>query len=226
MPRKIRNTVPKNNNVIQNSQSHARSSLETIPVLRGITQTSRFQVLHLQAKMCLNIPKQIPRSNTQENNKTIQVRNEANSSPQPLRKRGIQNIEERGVREREKIEMNLLFMMRAGPVRMTQSTPQAVDPISSMRTAVYPPLKSVGNSAANENSPFQIGLESSRNLGLYKPTAPDPNQDTWAYNFEANSSEVGPPPPTRTFAANSSGSGKRTEIIYPFSRVGDALMCV
>ena len=89
-----------------------------------------------------------------------------------------------------------------------------------MRTAVYPPLESVGNPTANENSLFQIGLESSRNLGLYKPTAPDPNQDTWAYNLEANSSEVGPPSPTRTFAANSSGSGKRTGIIYPLQPRG------
>ena len=89
-----------------------------------------------------------------------------------------------------------------------------------MRTAVYPPLESVGNPTANENSPFQIGRESSRNLGLYKPTAPDPDQDTWAYNFEANSSEVGPPSPTRTFAANSLGSGKRTGIIYPLQPHG------
>ena len=36
--------------------------------------------------------------------------------PHPLRKRGIENIEERGVREREKTEVNLLFMMRAGPI--------------------------------------------------------------------------------------------------------------
>ena len=105
-------------------------------------------------------------------------------------------------------------------MRVTQSVPQAVDPISSMRTAVYPPLESVGNPTANENSPFQIGRESSRNLGLYKPAAPDPNQDTWAYNFAANSSEVGPPSPTRTFAANSLGSGNRTGIIYPLQPRG------
>ena len=105
-------------------------------------------------------------------------------------------------------------------MRVTQSLPQAVDAISSIRTAVYPPLESVGNPTANENSPFQIGLESSRNLGLYKPTAPDPDQDTWAYNFEANSSEVGPPSPTRTFAVNSSGSGKRTGIIFPLQPRG------
>ena len=103
---------------------------------------------------------------------------------------------------------------------MTQSTPQAVDPISPMRTAVYPRPESVGNSSTNENSPFQIGQESSRNLGLYKPAAPDQNQDTWAYDFEVNSSGIGPPSPTRTFAAKSSGSGKRTGIIYPLQPRG------
>ena len=106
------------------------------------------------------------------------------------------------------------------PARVNQSTSQAVDPISPMRTAVYPPPESVGNSSTNENSPFQIGLESSRNLGLYKPAVPDQDQDTWAYDLEANSSGIGPPSPTRTFAANSSGSGKRTEIVYPLQPRG------
>ena len=125
-PRKNHNTVAKNNNVIQNSQSHAQSSLETIP---SASSPRRNVPKHSQA---------MPRSNIQE----------------------------------------------------------------------------------NKNSPFQIGRESSRNLGLYKPTPPDPNQDTWAYNFAANSSEVGPPSPTRTFAANSSGSGNRTGIIYPLQPRG------
>ena len=150
----------------------------------------------------------------------------------PLRKRGIENIEERRARERENNSESFIHDARwanqsslvpassSVPVRVTQSVPQAVDPISSMRMAVYPPLESVGNPTANENSPFQIGLESIRNLGLYKPTAPDPDQDTWAYNFEANSSEVGPPSPTRTFAANSSGSRNRTGIIHPLQPRG------
>ena len=38
----------------------------------------------------------------------------------PLRKRGIENIEERGVRKRGKTEVNLLFMMRAGPISAQQ----------------------------------------------------------------------------------------------------------
>ena len=88
--------------------------LKPSPVLRGITQTSRFQVLHLHAEMRLNIPKQCPgvilKKITKRSKCVIIV------LPNPLRKKGIENIEERGVREREKIEMNLLFMMRARPI--------------------------------------------------------------------------------------------------------------
>ena len=175
----------------------------------------------------------MPRSNTQENNKTIQVRNEANSSSQPpKKKRDRKHRKERCARERENRSESFIHDARWAnqhsvvpgspvvPVRMTQSTPQAVDPISPMQTAVYPPPESVGNSSTNENSPFQIGLESSRNLGLYKPAVPDQNQDTWAYDLEANSSKIGPPSPTRTFAANSSGSGNRTGIVYPLQPCG------
>ena len=194
------------------------------PVLPGIIPPSRFPVLLLLVKVSVNQCPGIMYSNKEKQFKCI-ARLVVLLSP--LRKRGIVNIEGRGVREREKIiesfihdarqanQRSLVPASSSVPVRVTQSVPQAVDPISSMRTAVYPPLESVGNPTANENSPFQIGLESSRNLGLYKPTAPDPNQDTWAYNFAANSSEVGPPSPTSTFAANSSGSGNRTGIIYP-----------
>ena len=233
VPRKNRNTVPKNNNVIQNSQSHARSSFETIPSASWYNSNLPLPSASSPSR---NVPKHsqtMPRSNTQENNKTIQVRNEANSSPQPpKKKRDRKHRRERHAKERENRnesfihdacwanQRSLVPGSSSVPVRVTQSVPQAVDPISSMRTAVYPPLESVGNPTANENSPFQIGLESSRNLGLYKPTAPDPDQDTWAYNFEANSSEVGPPSPTRTFAANSSGSGNRTGIIYPLQPRG------
>ena len=103
---------------------------------------------------------------------------------------------------------------------MTQSLPEAIDPISPMRTAVYPPSGFVGNPPTNDNSPFQIGRESSRNLSLYKPAVPDQNQETWAYDLEANSSGIGPPSPTRTFAANSSGSGNRTGIVYPLQPRG------
>ena len=159
---------------------------------------------------------------------TTQVHNAANSSSlPPKRKRDHKHRRERRAKEREnKIEAfihdarwanqrSLVPASSSVPVRVTQSDPQDIDPISSMRTAVYPPLESVGNSTANENSPFHIGLESSRNLGLYKPVAPDPNQDTWAYSSAANSSDLGPPSPTRTSATNSSESRTRTGIVYP-----------
>ena len=84
-----------------------------------------------------------------------------------------------------------------------------------MRTAMYLPPESVGNSSTNDNSPFQIGLESCEFPGLYKPADPDPQHDTWAYSSAANSSELGPPSPPRTSAAHSSNSRTRTGIVYP-----------
>ena len=56
---------------------------------------------------------------------------------------------------------------------------------------MYPHSRIVGDSLTNENSPFQIGLESSRILGLYKPAVPDHQQDTHARTFRANSSGSG-----------------------------------
>ena len=169
-----------------------------------------------------------PRNNSQQKEGTTQVHNKANSSSlPPKRKRDRKHRRERRARERENRnesfihdarwanQRSLVPVSSSVPVRVTQSVPQDIDPISSIWTAVYPPLESVGNSAANENSPFQIGLESSRNLGLYKPTAPDPNQDTWAYSSAANSLDLGSPSPARTSAANSSESRTRTGIVYP-----------
>ena len=228
VPRNNHNTVPKNNKVVQNSKSHARSSLETIPSASWYNSNLPLPSASSPRK---NVPKYsqtMPRSNTQENNKTIQMRNEANSSSHPpKKKRDRRHRRERRARERENRGESFIHDTRwanqrslvpgssSVPVRMTQSTSQAVDPISPMRTAVYPPPESVGNSSTNENSPFQIGRESSKNLDLYKPAAPDQNQDTWAYDFEANSSGIGPPSPTRTFAANSSGSGKKDRNYIP-----------
>ena len=73
-----------------------------------------------------------------------------------------------------------------------------------MRTAVYPPSRIVGDSPTNENSPFQIGLESSRFPGLYKPAVPDQQKDTGTNNLRARSS----------------GTGPRAGIIYPLQPRG------
>ena len=59
----------------------------------------------------------------------------------------------------------------AVPAGATQPLPENRDPTSARRTTVYPPSPIVGNSLTNENSPFQIGLESSRFPGRSRPAA-------------------------------------------------------
>ena len=156
----------------------------------------------------------------------------------PLRERGIADIEESGGRERERerarerenrnesfihdarwaTQCSLVPTSSSVPVGMTQSGPQGSDPISAMRPAVYHPPESVGNPLTNDNSPFQIDLESGEfpglRPGLYKPADTDPQHDTWAFSPAAYSSEQGPPSPTRTPAACSSDSRTRTGIVY------------
>ena len=100
----------------------------------------------------------------------------------------------------------------AVPAGATQPQPENSDPKSTRRTAVYPPSRIVGDSLANENSPFQIGLESSRIPGLYKPAVPDQQQDTQARTFRVNNSGSGtssPPyllPYTKPFSGRPAGS--------------------
>ena len=233
VPRNNHNTVPRNNNVVQNSDSHARSPLETIPSASWYNSNLPLPSASSPRKNVSKHSQSVPRSNNHENSKTTQVVNNAKcSSPPPKKKRDRKYRRERRERERENKSASFIHDARWAsqstavpgspvvPARVTQSTPQAIDPISPMRTAVYPPPGFVGNPPTNDNSPFQIGLESSRNLGLYKPTVPDQNQDTWAYDFVANSSGIGPPSPTRTFEANSSGSGTRAGIVYPLQPRG------
>ena len=88
---------------------------------------------------------------------------------------------------------------------------------------MYPPSRNVGDSPTNENSPFQIGLESSEIPGLYKPAVPDQQQDTLTRTFRARSSGSGPSSPIRTFRARSSGSGPRAGIVYPLQPRGRRL---
>ena len=98
------------------------------------------------------------------------------------------------------------------PAGVTQPLPENSDPTSARRTAVYPPSRIVGDSLANENSPFQIGLESSRIPGLYKLAVPNQQQDTQARPFRVNKSGSGtssPPyllPYTKPFSGQPAGS--------------------
>ena len=99
------------------------------------------------------------------------------------------------------------------------------DPTSSKRTAVYPPSRIVGDPTANENSPFQLSLESSRFPGLYKPAVPDQQQDTTARTFRVKNSGSGissPPyllPYTKPFSGRTAGSSMTS----PTREAGEAL---
>ena len=95
----------------------------------------------------------------------------------------------------------------AGHAGATQTQPEGSDPTSTRRTAVYPPSWIVGNSWTNENSPFQIGLVSSRNLGLYKPDVPDHQQDTQAGTLRVKNSGSGTSSPPYLLP--------RAGIVYP-----------
>ena len=89
-----------------------------------------FQVLHLHAEIWLNIPKQCPGIIFKKITKTRLI-----ILLKPLRKRGIEDIEERGVRERENRNESFIHDARwanqrslvpassSVPMRVTQSVP-------------------------------------------------------------------------------------------------------
>ena len=101
---------------------------------------------------------------------------------------------------------------RPGRAGATQTLLEDSDPTSSMRTAVYPPSRIVGNPAANENSPFHLGLESGEFQGLYKLAVPDQREDSTARPSRVKNSGSGissPPylqPYTKPFSGRTAGS--------------------
>ena len=111
----------------------------------------------------------------------------------------------------------------AGQAGATQTQPEGSDPTSTRRTAVYPPSWIVGNSSTNENSPFQIGLESSRIPGLYKPAVPDQQQDTQARTFRANGSGTSSPPYLLSYSQPFPGRPSGSIMTGPTREAGEAL---
>ena len=226
MPRNNQQTVPRNK-VVKHSVVRARAPLENIPSSSWYN-SNLSSVSNSRSSVC----NPVPRTNLQRNNETISVREQAVSSSLPhKRKRDRKHRRERRAREREERREAFIHDARwasqrpgdpsssSVPAPVTQSGLQDSDPISAMRPAVYYPSESVGNPLTNDNSPFQIDLESGEfpglRPGLYKPADPAPQHDTWAFSPAAYSSEKGPPSPTRTLAASSSDSRTRTGIVYP-----------
>ena len=111
VPRNNQQTVPRNNNVENNN--NARAPLDIIPSASWFNLTSRLLVFPLLVLVSVTqCPGLICRI-TRERPKCIM--------PQialllPLREKGIVSTEGRGVREKEKVKMRHLFMMRAGPI--------------------------------------------------------------------------------------------------------------
>ena len=222
-------TVPRNNKVVNHSDACARAPLDNIPSSSWFNSNlSHSSIPNPRSSVC----NPVPRTNLQSNKETIQVREQAvSSSLPPKRKRDRKHRRERRVKEREERSEAFIYDARwasqrpgdpsssSVPAQVTQSGLQDSDPISAMRPAVYHPPESVGNSLTNDNSPFQIDLESDEFPGLlpglYKPADPDPQHDTWPFSPAAYSSDKGPPSPTRTPVARSSDSRTRTGIVYP-----------
>ena len=114
----------------------------------------------------------------------------------------------------------------------TQSQLEDSDPTSMMRTAVYPDPSIHSQtfaqppiSAANENSPFHLGLESGEFPGLYKPAVPDQRQDSTARPLRVNNSGSGisSPPYLQPYTKPFSGRPARSQITCPKREAGRAL---
>ena len=107
----------------------------------------------------------------------------------------------------------------------TQPQLEGSDPTSSKRTAVYPPSRIVGDPTANENSPFQLGLESSRFPGLYKPAVPDHQQDMTARTFRVKNSgsDISSPPYLLPYTKPFSGRTAGSSMTSPTREAGEAL---
>ena len=161
--------------------------------------------------------------------KTI-ITNGHNSRPPKKKRNRYYRRERRAIERAERGEMFNHDARRATqrpgapssspvPNRLTQPGLLHSDPISAMRPAVYSPDTLVGSPTANDNSPFHLDQDLGESAGLlpglYKPAVPDPQHHTWTSSFKANSLDTGPPSPTRTSEASSSGSQTRTGIIYP-----------
>ena len=107
----------------------------------------------------------------------------------------------------------------------TQPQPEDSYPTSTRRTAVYLPSRIVGEPTANENSPFQLGLELSRIPDLYKPAVPDQQQDTPARTFRVKNSGSGisSPPYLLPYSQPFSGQPAGSQMTGPTREAGEGL---
>ena len=216
-----RNTAPRSDSRVNSSAPIPRNPLDPIPSASwNNSSMCDPSVPHPSNSVCSNL-RCVPRNNNSENEvSAIATRG---SSPAPLssappkkcrmrRRRQARRAANRNTENSSAAPLTQdarwANQRAAVPAGATQPLPENSDPISARRTAVYPPSRIVGDSLANENSPFQIGLESSR----IPAAIPDQQQDTQARPFSVNNSGSGtssPPyllPYTKPFSGRPAGS--------------------
>ena len=166
------------NNTVKSSDSIPRNPLDPIPSTSWYNSSFSVPSAPPPRNSVYSHSRSVPRIN-KENTSENKMSASAKCSSPPLRKGGPEKEELKGVPEGENRNSSFIHDARwanqraavpgipAVPERVTQPLPEAVDPTSTMRTAVYPPSRIGGDSLTNENSPFQIGLESSGFPGLY-----------------------------------------------------------
>ena len=210
-----RKTVPRNNTV-QNSDSIPRNPLDPIPSASWYNSSYPVPSASPPRNSVHSHSHPVPRINKENNSENEMSASATRSSPPPKKRRSRKRRIERRVLERKSRNSSFIQDARwanqrtavpaipAVPATVTQPLPETSDPTSTMRTAVYPPSRIVGDPPTNENSLFQIGLESSRIPGQYKPAVPDQQHHTWIKNLRARSS----------------GTGPRAGIVYPLQSSG------
>ena len=212
--------------------------LPPFPVTLYIIPVSLIPVFPIPITLCAHIPNMCPSIRKSENEvSAIATRGSSAAplSPAPPKKRRIRRRRQaRRAANRNSGDVSATPLTpdacwanqrAAGPAGATQTQPEDSDPTSTRRTAVYLPSRIVGDSSANENSPFQLGLEYSRIPGLYKPAVPDQQQDTPARTFQVKNSGSGTSSPlyllpyTKPFSGRPSGSS----MTGPTREAGEAL---
>ena len=218
-----KNTVPRNTVTVNSSDPISRNPLDPIPSASWNNSSLSAPSAPPPNNSVRSNSRKVPRNNNENNNENeVSAIATRSSPPAPLpsiptkkRRSRRRRLDRRAANRKEEQssaapltqDARWVNQRAAVPAGVTQPLPETSDPTSAKRTAVYPPSRIVGDLPTNENSPFQIGLESSRIPSLYKPAVPEQQQDTYS----------------RTFRANSSGSGTssppylmpRAGIVYP-----------
>ena len=147
-----------------------RNPLDPIPsASRNTSSVNAPSVPHSNNPVCSN-SRDVPRNNNENEVSAIATRSSSlaplSSVPPKKRRTRRRRLARRAANRKGENssaapltqDAHWANQRAAVPAGATQPLPENSDPTSARRTAVYPPSRIVGDSLANENSPFQIGL--------------------------------------------------------------------